>query len=663
MIRLDNISKAYGHDELFRNLSWQLSPGQKIGLVGPNGAGKTTLFRVIVGQEEADRGEVIQPRGVRVGYLPQELAVEEQGSVLDLVLGGRQDLLDMERDLQLAEEALARGESSEQANAAYADLQEQFRVRGGYEFRSRAREIAAGMGFSNDEMDAPIQTFSGGWQMRALLSRLLLFRPEVLLLDEPTNHLDLESIEWLEKFLSGYEGTIIVISHDRYFLNRLVDTIAELSGGQVQLYKGNYDTFIKERRERRERIVAAAAEQAKEIAQIEEFIERFRYKATKARQAQSRIKQLEKIERIVVPPDYEATIGFEFPAPPRIGKVALEARKVSKRFDDNVIYEGVDFVLERGDHVALVGPNGAGKTTLLKMLAGRLQPDDGEVVEGHNVQLRYFAQHSVDQLDLGRTVLQEMEASATMESASRVRSILGAFLFSGDDVHKPISVLSGGEKGRLALAKMLLEPAGVLLLDEPTNHLDISSRQVLEHALKHFEGAFCVISHDRYFLNEVVNKVVLVEDGQLKLYPGSYEEFRWRRERELDTDEEGQGATSSAGASTPLADGPLVSRKDQRRALAEIRKRRDAETRTMRAQLKKLEAKIETLESEHAELQARLADPATYEAGDEVARINQRFHAVEEELTEVLMAWEEQGAAVEAIEQRYAEEEAAVREP
>ncbi|RAL23649.1 hypothetical protein DL240_05680 [Lujinxingia litoralis] len=659
MIRLDNISKSYGSDELFKNLDWQFSPGQKIGLVGPNGAGKTTLFRVIVGQEETDRGQVIQPRGVRVGYLPQELAVEEQGSVIDLVLGGRRDLLEMEAELERAEAALAAGESSEQASAAYADLQERFRLHGGYEFRSRAREIASGMGFSNDEMDAPIQTFSGGWQMRALLSRLLLFRPEVLLLDEPTNHLDLESIEWLEKFLSAYEGTIVVISHDRFFLNRLVDTIAELHAGQVHLYAGNYDYYLRERRERRERLVAQAAEQARQIAHIEDFIERFRYKASKARQVQSRVKQLEKIERIQVPPDYQSSIGFEFPAPPRIGKIALEARGVSKRFDDNVIYQAVDFALERGDHVALVGPNGAGKTTLLKMLAGRLVPDEGEVVPGHKVELRYFAQHSVDQLDLKRTVLQEMEASATMESVTRVRSILGAFLFSGDDVHKPISVLSGGEKGRLALAKMLLEPAGVLLLDEPTNHLDISSRQVLEHALRSFEGAFCVISHDRYFLNEVVNKVVLVDDGQLKVYPGSYEEFRWRREREL-AQEAGEVDAEMPGL--PSTEQPIVSKRDQRRVLAAIRKRRDAETRSLRATLKKLEEKIEVLEEEHGQLQARLADPATYDGGDQVAELNQRFHQLEDELTEVLMAWEEQGAQVEAIEERYAEEEAQVRE-
>ncbi len=653
MIALEEISKSYGQDRLLEDVSWQLPVGEVVGLVGPNGVGKTTLLRILVDQESPDTGQVIRPRGVQVGYLPQEITEADDGTVLDAILQGRADLLALEAELKELERRL-QNDQSEEVTRAYDLAQDRFRREGGYELRSRAFEIGAGMGFSDEEFHRPLAEFSGGWKMRAFLARLLLRSPDLLLLDEPTNHLDLESIEWLEGFLKNYPGTIILISHDREFMNRLVDQITEIHARDLAHYRGNYDKYLVEREERRQRLLDAAARQAREIERIQTFIDRFRYKASKASQVQSRVKQLEKIEPIEVPPAYDSQISFEFPQPPRVGKTVLEARGLTKSFGDNHLYQGAGFTLHRGERVAFVGPNGAGKSTLLKMLAGRLPPDSGEVHRGHQVEVAYFAQHSVDQLDLQNTILDELEGAASFEATPRVRSILGAFQFSGDDVHKRISVLSGGEKSRVALAKLLLEPAGCLLLDEPTNHLDIPSRRVLEQGLRDFGGALCVISHDRAFLSQVVNRVVRIDEGRLKDYPGTFEEYRWRRAREGGEVEEGD----DSGASE------VLSRKDLRRLRAELRQERDAEVGTLRQELNALETRIEELEREVAGLEEKLADPQTYEGGGEsVAGLQKSHGELSSELAAVLESWEEKGGLLEEIEQRYASREEALESP
>ena len=660
MIVLDKVSKSFGGKALFTDVSWQLPAGAAIGLVGPNGAGKTTLFRLLIGEEVADTGEVIVPKGVQIGHLAQEVPTEMEGTLLDVVLAGRSDLLEMEVELHQLSEALAKGEDSEAVVNRYSDLQDQFRREGGYELRSRAAQIAAGLGFRDEDHHKEFTLFSGGWRMRALLAKLLLQRPDLLLLDEPTNHLDLESIEWLEQFLGDYEGTILVISHDRFFLNRLVTKVIELHGGSLSIYNGDYDHYLEAREEHRERLIAEAEAQKKEIARVEEFVERFRYKASKAAQVQSRVKQLEKITLISVPPAYDREIGFQFPEPPRIGKVVMDARGLAKSYGENRVYEDLSFQLSRGEHVAFVGPNGAGKSTLLKMLAGVLEPDKGEIQLGHKVEVTYFAQHSVDQLDLSRTVLEEMDASASIEATPRIRSILGAFLFTGDDVHKKISVLSGGEKSRLALAKMLLEPAGCLLLDEPTNHLDIPSRRVLEHALREFQGAFCVISHDRYFLNEVVNRVVHIEDGRSADYPGTYEEYRWRRRREESAEKEHEEKHHSA---TEDSFGNH-SRKDLRRLKAEIRKERDAEVGGLRKKVQELEAEIEVLEEKVAELEDRLGQPETYSelSGEAIAQLQRKHGGCKEKLMATMEEWEQAGIVLDEIDKKYAAREAALED-
>jgi ATP-binding cassette subfamily F protein 3 len=660
MIQLDSISKSYGGEQLIKSLSWKLPNNTLIGLVGANGVGKSTLFRIISGEEEPDRGRVIIPRDARIGYLPQEVSEVHQGSVLDVVVEGASELLDLEGRLEELEDKLsaADGEESEQLSHVYGELQERFRRGGGYSIRGRARQIAAGLGFGEDEFDRPMQEFSGGWRMRALVGRLLLSNPDVLLLDEPTNHLDLESLEWIEDYLNNYDGTIVVISHDRYFLNRLTDQVAELANSTVRTFVGNYDHYLEKREELRERLQKERDEQLKEIAHIEEFIDRFRYKASKAAQVQSRVKMLEKIELVEVPPDSTPDISFKFPQPPRVGKRVAHLEDVKKAYGDNVVFDGIDFQIFRGDKLALVGPNGAGKSTLLKLLAGQFEPTRGELRLGNRVEIAYFAQHSVDQLDLGRTVLEEMEATASTEAFPRIRSVLGAFKFSEIDVEKPIEVLSGGEKSRLALAKMLLEPSGLLLLDEPTNHLDIASRQMLEQALQEFEGAFCIVSHDRYFLNEVVEKVVHIQQGTLTSYGGDYDYYRWKHAKvEVDA----SAASAADQASRADTSGQLTNKEIRQRS-AEIRKQRDRETRDLRKKLSRIEKDIAAAEARHDELEQELARPETYEDADLMAELNKEFQQVGDTIEQLMVDWEEVGADLESIENRYADEEARLRD-
>ncbi|MGM0557349.1 MAG: ABC-F family ATP-binding cassette domain-containing protein [Myxococcota bacterium] len=657
MIQLDSVSKRYADKRLFRDVSWQITPGSTIGLVGPNGVGKSTMFRIIAGEEPPDDGRVVIPKDVRVGYLPQEVTEEYDGTVLDVVLEGAEELLELENRLEALEDQLQdAGEDSQQLTEEYGELQETFRQRGGYAIRSRAREIVSGLGFENEDYSRPIQEFSGGWRMRALVGRLLLSSPDVLLLDEPTNHLDLESLEWLEAYLKKYDGTIVLISHDRYFLNRLVDQIAELSNSNVKTFVGDYDTYERKRREWIEELERKKKEIEKERAHIQEFIDRFRYKASKAAQVQSRIKMLERMDTIEIPADPTPDINFEFPQPPRIGKTVASLKDVAKAYDDNVVFDGVDFTLHRGDRVAFVGPNGSGKSTLLKMLAGELEPDSGRINLGHRVAVSYFAQHSVDQLDLDHSVMNEMEEESSVEAFPRVRPVLGAFSFSGDDVDKQIGVLSGGEKSRLALAKMLLEPAGLLLLDEPTNHLDIASRKMLEQALRDFDGAFCVVSHDRHFLNAVVNRVIHVEDGALTEYRGDYEYYRWKHGQLVDESDVPDPSGDDEGG------GRSLTKKEIRRQSAQIRKEERAATRDLRKELDKIERAIEDAEERHTELETMLADPSTYDDSQALEELNKEYGEVEKTLESLMMKWEEKGAELEEVASEFREREEALRD-
>jgi ATP-binding cassette subfamily F protein 3 len=642
VIQLEGVSKAYGDRVLFRDVTWQLSGRERIGLVGPNGIGKTTLCRILVGLEPPDTGRVSRARETTVGYLPQEAAGEARGSVLGEALSGFPEVWEIERQLEAVAAQLHEA-ADEALTARYGDLQHRFEALGGYRLETEARVVLSGLGFRDADLARPLVEFSGGWRMRAALARLLLQGPALLLLDEPTNHLDLESLGWLENYLSAYDGTVVVVAHDRYFLNRMVTTVAELSATGLDLYPGDYDDYLAQREARQALLEARARNQAKRVAEIERFIERFRYKASKARQVQSRIKMLDRLDRVEVE-GAARHIRFSFPAPPRTGRHVVQLRHIAKAYGPKVVYAGIDLDLERGERIALVGPNGAGKSTLLRILAGVLASDGGERVLGAHVTTHYYAQHQLDALDPARTVLEEMEAAAPETDRTRLRTLLGAFLFSGDAVEKRVAVLSGGEKARLALARMLVRPAPFLCLDEPTNHLDLASRDVLEDALARFAGTMVFISHDRYFINRLATKVVEVRDGRLVIHLGGYDDYHAALER------------GPAGATVPPAEPPAprageAAGTGDRRAAARAdtappverarrRPRVDPAVRELRRRLDALETEIHAIEARLEDLGRTLADPALYADGERVRAVTLERQQAEEHVAWLLHEWE-----------------------
>jgi ATP-binding cassette, subfamily F, member 3 len=631
MITLSAVSAAHGLRVLFQDVTLQIVPGRRIGLVGPNGAGKTTLLEMIAGDRPVTDGEISRAKDARVGYLRQDVAETRGRTVLDEVLAAAGDVKGLERRLRELEAAIADDATGDdRLLAAYGDAQDRFERLGGYEIESRARKVLAGLGFAQDQMERDVGTFSGGWMMRIALARLLLSAPDVLLLDEPTNHLDLESVEWLEAFLAAYDGAIVIVSHDRDFLDATCNRIVELDRQTATEYVGNYASFVEQRALRIEQQRAAARNQQRKIAQDEEFIARFRYKAKKAGQVQSRIKRLERTERIDAPAGRRKSVSFRFPEPPRCGREVVTLDGVVKRYGDNVVYDGLDLVLERGHKIALVGPNGAGKSTLLKLIAGAVRPDDGAVRYGHNVRLAYYAQHALDQLDAGKTALQEV--AATLDT-SRVnpRSVLGAFLFSGEDADKRVGVLSGGEKARLALAKLLANPANLLCMDEPTNHLDVASRDVVEDALADYAGTVVLITHDRHLIRSVADMVIEVRDGRAHVHLGDYEAYLDR-----------------VAGSSPDVDGPAPAPSPEARDGQERRKRDEAErrnqvyqaTKDLRRKVERVEKQLAEAEAEVAELNRTLADPDVYADAERVKELVARHNAAKDRSAALMEEWE-----------------------
>jgi ATP-binding cassette subfamily F protein 3 len=648
MIQVEGVAKGYAGQQILADLSWRIPDRERIGLVGPNGAGKTTLCRLLAAIEEPDEGRIVRPRETTVGYLPQEAAGNPEGSVLGEVLGGFADVWQVEREMEdvAARLAAASAADSDALTARYGDLQHRFEALGGYRLETEAKAILSGLGFRPADFTRALSEFSGGWRMRAMLARLLLQRPSLLLLDEPTNHLDIESLEWLESFLVDYEGTVVLVSHDRYFLNRMVTSIAELAPSGLTVYPGDYDEYLVQRQARRELLEAQARNQAKRIAEIERFIERFRYQATKARQVQSRVKMLGRIDRIEVERDARV-IRFSFPQPPRTGRRVATLLGIHKAYGDNVVYAGVDFEVERGMRVALVGPNGAGKSTLLRMLAGALPFDRGERSLGAHVAVHYYAQHQLEALTPTLTVLEELERAAPELGQTRLRTILGTFLFSGDTVEKKISVLSGGEKARVALAKMLVRPAALLCLDEPTNHLDLASREVLEGALAAFPGTIVFISHDRYFINRIATGIVEINEGALVTYLGSYDDY-------LDAKARVAAAPMSAAtpAARPAATAPARAEQGPRpRADSPARAGKVAkDVRELRRRLEDVERQIHALEARLAEIGERLGDPAFYADGERVRAVSAERKSAEEQVTWLMREWEQLSTALAAHE-------------
>jgi ATP-binding cassette subfamily F protein 3 len=539
MIHVENLHKRYGERVLFEDVSWHVRKRDRIGLSGPNGSGKTTLLRMLAGIEEPDSGQIRMASDTTIGYLPQDGIVHAGRTVHEEVILAFRELLALKEEQHRIEDELAHATAEgdhEKLLERYAEVTERFKHLGGYEIDARVADVLKGLGFSLEDQPRRTEEFSGGWQMRIALAKLLLARPNLLLMDEPTNHLDLPARNWLEEYLGDYPGSVVLVSHDRYFLDATVKRITEVGLKTLTDYHGNYTHYAREHAARMERLREAHRRQSEDIEKAEVFINRFRYTATKAKQVQSRIKLLDKVERIEIPPARKK-IHFHFPEAKRPGRVVLELKGARKAFGTNVVLRHLDMMVERGDRIALVGPNGAGKSTLMRLLAGIDRPDEGVRLEGHNVVMDYFAQNQAEVLNPARTVVEEMSASSSLNMAPMIRTILGGFLFEGDDVYKKVAVLSGGERNRLALAKMLLQASNVLLLDEPTNHLDLDSKEILLEALEAYGGTLVFVSHDRYFVDRLANKVIEVGGGEAPLYPGGYEDFLyWKKQREAGVD-------------------------------------------------------------------------------------------------------------------------------
>lgn len=663
----DKISKSFGGRVLYSNATLQLNAGERWALVGPNGAGKTTLLKIIMGLESADEGTITFAKDATLGYLEQETELMGDRTALNEVIESAHEIKQWERkvnDLSIKIAETPEGATLNKYLEDYAHAMERFERLGGYELESRARQILAGLGFPVEDFDKPAKEFSGGWQMRISLSKLLLRRPDVLLLDEPTNHLDLESVQWLERFLSSYDGTVLLVSHDRSFMDACVTHVAALENRMLVTYTGNYSGYLHQREENLEQLRAKRAAQERDIAHMETFIERFRYKPTKAKQVQERVAKVEKIrEELVVLPEQSHHMHFRFPEPPRTGDTVISLEGVAKSYEDNFVYDNVDLKLYRGDHVALVGPNGAGKSTLMKLIAGKLMPDAGQISLGQNVTEAYYAQHQLEELNPSNTVLAELDTVAAGWTTSEERRLLGAFLFHGDDVEKRVNVLSGGERARLALAKMLVSPDPLLLLDEPTNHLDIDSVDVLEKALVDFPGTIILISHDEHLVRAVANKVVDVRDHNVTVYDGDYDYFLFKL---AELQAAAQGETSSktvssygtSGARAVKSSGPEVGQaagssrnvktKEQRRAEAEERNRRSRALKETKKRLDEVEAALTPAHKRYDELMTLMADEALYNDPQKFDECMAEYQALSKKIPALEAEWLELSEKMEA---------------
>jgi ATP-binding cassette subfamily F protein 3 len=629
MIQLSNAGKRFGPKLLFDNLNWLITPKDRVGLVGANGTGKSTLLKVLAGFESLDYGTISQTKGITAGYLPQDGLSLAGRSVFEECMSVFADLKDMEREM---EELTHRMSDLDPASAEYHQVAERFHrlesefgTRDGYMLEAHVGTVLSGLGFPNSDWNRWTEEFSGGWQMRIALAKLLLEKPNLLLLDEPTNHLDLEARNWLEEYLHDYPNAVILISHDRYFLDVTVSKTCEIWNKSVFFYSGNYEKYLTQKAERKSQLEAAYRNQRERIEQLETFINRFRYQATKAKQVQSRIKELEKIERIEIPPD-EKTIHFSFPQPKPSGRIVVEFHNVAKSYGEKHVFSGANFVIERGDRIALVGVNGAGKSTLIKLLAGTESLTSGEYKLGHNVEPDYFAQDQYKELDPNSRMLDDLYGVGAKSTQTELRSLLGCFLFSEDDVFKQIGVLSGGERNRYALARMLLHPSNFLLLDEPTNHLDMRAKDVLLESLQEFTGTVVFVSHDRYFIDKLATRIFEVGDGQIQVFPGNYEDYLWRKQGkplELDLPLNGHHAAPVvAAAALPQANAKRIN---------------PLRLRHMQDRCQEIEGQIAATESDIAGYEQALAN---FVSTGETLRLTGLMETRRKDLSALLAEWE-----------------------
>ncbi len=657
MLTVSKLTKAYAGRVLFEDASLQVNAGDRIGLIGPNGAGKTTFFSLVLGLNSPDVGEVSLQRGVRLGFLPQESAPAGDETIIELAMGITPEMVSAMKTMR---------EVPDESDERHIEAQAQFMELDGYSLQVKAKRMLAGLAFRQADFERPARTLSGGWIMRAHLARLLVLEPDLLMLDEPTNHLDLESLGWFQSHLRAYAGAILVISHDRAFLNDICCGIVEISRKRLIKYTGNYDEFLTQKASREDQYRAAYENQQREIAHLKAFVDRFRAKASKASQAQERLKRLDRMERLEAPEAPEATVKFRFPQPPRSGHLVFSLKNVRQAYGDHVVYEDLSLEIERGERMVLVGPNGAGKSTLLKIIGGMVPILAGESLPGHNVSIGYFAQQRTETLDTKRTVLAEAMSGASGVGEQQVRTILGSFLFRGDDVFKNVGLLSGGEKSRLSLVKLLLNPPNLLLLDEPTTHLDIASIDALIRALEDYEGTLLFVSHDVHFIKALARHVLHINAGKLTPYAGNYDYYL---EKTGAVSERGglvAGLTDSRPTQSqrPTPDGAQANPQTDKRGMKEVREARRLaseqrqqaakERRALEKQAAALEAEIVTMEALQVELTARLEDPACYDNPASALEINRQLSGVTDSLERLNAEWEEIAGRLSAGEETQA---------
>jgi ATP-binding cassette subfamily F protein 3 len=651
MISFDKVSKSFAKQDILLDCSFQVNTGERVGIIGANGSGKSTVLKLLLNLEHPDQGQISKPKNLRLGYLPQDVLHFHGKTVLDQVLDVAEEVQAIEAELSLLtnqlEQPLPEAELTATAQRQSRLLEEYHRL-GGYDLEARARKVLAGLGFTEKDMDRQVEEISGGWAMRVALARILLAEPDLILLDEPTNHLDLDSLVWLEEYLVQITSSLMLVSHDRVFLDRVVHRLLELENGLLTSYPGNFQRYLEEKEKRLKSQWASYRHQQEQIRQIKRFIDRNRARKDRAKQVQGRLKMLDKME-LIDPPTSPDRFSFTFPPPSRAAKMVLELKKASKGYGDQPVVSDIDLTIQRGDRLALIGPNGAGKTTLVRLMAGMLTPDSGELVLGSGVRIAYFAQQQLELLNPQQTVLESLQSVAGDLGQGRLRNLLGGFLFRNDEVDKLVSVLSGGERSRLLLCQILVQQANFLLLDEPNNHLDIQGRRVLEKALEIYEGAICLVSHDRHLINAIANKVLVLTSGRVEMFHGNYDDYQevWQQRLQptlsLPETESYQSETISASKKS----------KEQKRLEAKWRNELHRKKAPLTKRLEDLEQIIEKTSGRLDKLNHLLAKPDTYENGTDIATLNREYNKLKKSLEEHNRQWEQTAIELETLEESF----------